>query len=326
MIRFTRGLLAVCLLLSTIAAYCQIPSDSKGRTQVKTLKVTILSTMLADAGIGEWGFAALLEADGHRLLIDTGARPNTVSQNLKDLVLDLSDVKEVVLTHNHGDHVGGLLTLRREYMQKNPSALSIAHVGQGIFYSRPDQKGEERNAALKLRGEYEKSGGQFVEHQGPAELFPGVWLTGPVPRENPEKNWSGVGKMVSPKGLVDDNIPEDQSVVVNTPKGIVVITGCGHAGIINTLEFAETQFPKTPVYAVLGGVHLFGASDKQLDWTADKMKDFGVANFVGAHCTGIEATYKLRNRMGLTRKSAVVGAVGATFDLNEGIHPGDIAQ
>jgi 7,8-dihydropterin-6-yl-methyl-4-(beta-D-ribofuranosyl)aminobenzene 5'-phosphate synthase len=132
--------------------------------------------------------------------------------------------------------------------------------------------------------------------------------------------------MQTPKGLVDDVIPEDQSIVVNTPKGLVVVTGCGHAGIINTLEFAETQFPNTKVYAVLGGIHLFSASDKQLDWTADKMKEFGVANFVGAHCTGVEATYRLRDRMGLSRKTAVVGAVGATFDLNEGIHPGDIAQ
>src|SRR6185369_2424045 len=112
--------------------------------QVKQLKVTILSTMLADEGIGEWGFAALVEADGHRLLVDTGARPETVLSNLHDLKIDLSDVKEVVLTHNHGDHVGGLLTLRREFMKKNPEALSEVHVGKGIFWSRPGKDGSER--------------------------------------------------------------------------------------------------------------------------------------------------------------------------------------
>ncbi len=75
---------------------------------VQNLKVTILSTMLSDEGIGEWGFAALVEADGHRILVDTGAKPDTVLSNARELNIDLSDVREVVLTHNHDDHVGGL--------------------------------------------------------------------------------------------------------------------------------------------------------------------------------------------------------------------------
>lgn len=294
--------------------------------QVKQLKITILSTMLADEGIGEWGFAALVEADGHRMLLDTGARPNTVLTNLHDLNIDISDVKEVVLTHNHHDHTGGLLTLRRELMKKNPDALSVAHVGKGIMYSRPGADGNERNYVIGMRKEYEETGGKFVEHDRVAELFPGVWLTGPVPRKYPERNWSGLGKMVTPAGVVEDNIPEDQSVVINTDKGLVVITGCGHAGIINTLTFADGEFPKTPVYAVIGGIHLFPAKDETVNWTADKFKDFGVQYFVGAHCTGINTVYAIRDRLKLPRKSAVVGAVGATFVLGEGIHPGELAQ
>ena len=282
--------------------------------------------MLADEGIGEWGFAALLEADGHRLLVDTGARPDTVLTNLHDLGLDISDVKEVVLTHNHHDHTGGLLTLRQELRKKNPDALSVAHVGKGIMYSRPGADGKERNYVVGMRKQYEAMGGKFVEHDGGAELFPGVWLTGPVPRKYPERNWSNLGKMVTPAGVVEDNIPEDQSIVINTDKGLVVITGCGHAGIVNTLTFAETQFPKTAVYAVLGGIHLYPATDETVDWTADKFKDFGVQYFVGAHCTGINTVYAIRDRLKLPRKSAVVGAVGATFVLGEGIHPGELAQ
>ena len=118
----------------------QLVAQSTQHSTVRNLKITILSTMLADEGIGEWGFAALVEADGHRILVDTGARSETVLSNLHDLHLDLSDVSEVVLTHNHADHVGGLMTLRREFMKKNPAALSVAHVGKGIFYSRPDEQ------------------------------------------------------------------------------------------------------------------------------------------------------------------------------------------
>jgi 7,8-dihydropterin-6-yl-methyl-4-(beta-D-ribofuranosyl)aminobenzene 5'-phosphate synthase len=293
--------------------------------QVKTLKITVLSTMLADQGIGEWGFAALVEADGHRVLVDTGARPETVLSNSHDLKIDLSDVREVVLTHNHDDHVGGLLTLRRELMKKNPSALSLAYVAKGIFYSRPAD-GKEDNVMLAIRKEYEATGGKFIEHDAPVELFPGAWLSGPVPRPYPERNWSAAGKVQTPEGLVEDNIPEDQSLVFNTSKGLVVLSGCGHAGLINTLTFAEKAFPETPVYALVGGFHLFPATDQQLDWTADKLKGFGVSYLIGAHCTGIEAVYRIRQKLNLPRQSAVVGAVGATFVLGEGIHPGELAR
>lgn len=82
----------------------------KQEAQIHALKITVLSTMLVgdSAGIGEWGFSALVEADGHRILLDTGSHPDTVLQNARDLNIDLSDVKEVILTHNHWDHVHGL--------------------------------------------------------------------------------------------------------------------------------------------------------------------------------------------------------------------------
>jgi 7,8-dihydropterin-6-yl-methyl-4-(beta-D-ribofuranosyl)aminobenzene 5'-phosphate synthase len=314
------------LFLALSALSTAQPSDRPAHVQVKTLKITILSTMLADQGIGEWGFAALVESDGHRILVDTGARPETVLSNARELKVDLSDVKEVILTHNHDDHVGGLMTLRREYMKKNLSALSVAHVGRGIFYSRPESDGKEGNPMVALRQGYEATGGKFIEHDQAVELFPGAWLTGPVPRTYPEHNWSVKGKVKTPEGLVEDTIPEDQSLILNTANGLVMVTGCGHAGVINILTFAEKEFPNTPVYAVVGGVHLFPATDQQIDWTADKLKGFGLSYLVGAHCTGIESVYQIRQRLGLTRKSAVVGAVGATFVLGEGIHPGLLAQ
>jgi 7,8-dihydropterin-6-yl-methyl-4-(beta-D-ribofuranosyl)aminobenzene 5'-phosphate synthase len=150
-------------------------------------------------------------------------------------------------------------------------------------------------------------------------------LTGPVPRVYPERNWSGSGKVLTPAGLVEDNVPDDQSLIIDTPQGLVVITGCGHAGIVNILNAAGRQFHR-PIMTVIGGIHLFAASDKQVDWTGDKMKEFGVRYLIGAHCTGIESVYRLRDRLGLGRKTAVVGAVGATYTLAEGIHPGAIAQ
>lgn len=333
--RFLITLAAVAVLyvpsITRQPAKAQAVTASAGSpvAQIHALKITVLSTMLVgdSTGLGEWGFSALVEADGHRILLDTGAHPETVLLNARDLNIDLSDVKEVILTHNHWDHVRGLMTLRREMMKKNPAALSVVHVARGIFYSRPSSSSKsENNDMIAIRKDYEASGGKFMEHAEGAEIFPGAWLTGPVPRKYPERNWSVSGKVQTPDGLVEDNIPEDQSLVLNTPQGLVVLTGCGHAGIVNILTYAAAEFPQKPVYGIVGGLHLFPASDQQLNWTGDKLKEFKVANLMGAHCTGIEAVYRLRERIGLTRQSAVVGSVGSTFTLEEGIRPGVLAK
>jgi len=329
-----------CLISISAAAALCIPAiglkSAKARApaasvassaEIRALKITVLSTMLVGdtTGLGEWGFSALVEGDGRRILLDTGAHPETVLQNVRDLNIDLSDVKDVILTHNHLDHIGGLMPLRREMMKKNKAALSVAHVGRGMFYSRPSPDGEQ-NEMIAIRKDYEASGGKCIEHAEGFDLFPGAWLTGPVPRKYPERNWSPGGKVHTPSGLVEDNIPEDQSLVLNTSRGLVVLTGCGHAGIINILTYAKQRFPNQPVYGVVGGLHLFTASDEQLNWTGDKLRDFKVANLLGAHCTGIEAVYLPRERAGLTRQSAVVGSVGSVFTLGEGIRPGMLAK
>jgi 7,8-dihydropterin-6-yl-methyl-4-(beta-D-ribofuranosyl)aminobenzene 5'-phosphate synthase len=202
----------------------------------------------------------------------------------------------------------------------------VAHVATGIFYSRPKPDGGEDNVMLAIRPTYEATGASFVEHVGLTEIMPGIWVTGPVPRPFPERNWSGSRKVQTPAGLVEDTVPDDQSVIIETPKGLVIITGCGHAGIVNIVTDVNSHFKGQPVIAIIGGLHLFEATDATVDWTADKLKKAGVRYLVGAHCTGIEAVYRLRKQMGLSRKTAVVGAVGASFSLADGIHPGEIAQ
>lgn len=305
------------------AAGVQVPTAVPSR--VRALRITILSTMLADAGIGEWGFAALVEADGHRILFDTGSRPDTVLTNARELALDLTGVPDVVLSHNHDDHTGGLMALRRALSERDPAALSVAHVGRGIFWERPNQRGPGMAA---VRQEYEATGGRVVVHDGPAELYPGVWLTGPVPRVHPERNWSMApgSRVRSPDGLVEDDIPESLALVVDTDSGLVVVSGCGHAGIVNTLERARQVVRMAPIHAALGGFHLFRATDAHLAWTAERLRGVGLQNLVGAHCTGIEAVFRLREEVGLSRETAVVGAVGASFTLGEGIDPLALAR
>jgi 7,8-dihydropterin-6-yl-methyl-4-(beta-D-ribofuranosyl)aminobenzene 5'-phosphate synthase len=267
-----------------------------------------------------------VEADGNRILYDTGARPNTVLQNARELGIDLSSVRDVILSHNHTDHTGGLVTLRRELSHQNPAALSRAHVAPGILWSRPNGHGGEGNGAIAILKEYMAAGGTTIEHTAPAELFPGVWLTGPVPRPNPERNWSVSGNVRAPQGLVEDTIPEDQALVFDTDRGLVMLSGCGHAGIVNILEYARQIVRAAPIYAALGGFHLFAADDAKLDWTAGKLQSMGLQNLLGAHCTGLHTVYYLKDKLGLPRQACLVGAVGAVFTLEKGIAPGRLAQ
>jgi 7,8-dihydropterin-6-yl-methyl-4-(beta-D-ribofuranosyl)aminobenzene 5'-phosphate synthase len=122
--------------------------------------------------------------------------------------------------------------------------------------------------------------------------------------------------------LIEDTIPEDQAVVLNTTYGAVVVAGCGHAGIVNTMEYAQSIISGRPIHALLGGFHLMNATDERLKWTGEKIRKFGVNHVVGAHCTGINAVTDLRDAGNLGRTTAVVGAVGSTFNLNEGIQSG----
>jgi 7,8-dihydropterin-6-yl-methyl-4-(beta-D-ribofuranosyl)aminobenzene 5'-phosphate synthase len=130
----------------------------------------------------------------------------------------------------------------------------------------------------------------------------------------------------SPEGLVDDTIPEDLSMVFDTGRGLVILSGCGHAGVVNTVEHAKATVRPAPVHAIVGGLHLLALDDAQLAWTAGKLKAHGLETLVGAHCTGLEAVYRIREQAGLARRACVVGAVGSVFDLQKGIDPRALAR
>ena len=221
--------------------------------------------------------------------------------------------------------------MRRKLAAKNEQAIRIAHVAPGIFWERPGTNPEWSIAPKKE--EFEAEGGEFVEHDAATEIHPGVWLTGPVPRKHPEKNygfWVGdehrVGKVSAPTGVIDDNVPESMSMVINTEKGLVVISGCGHAGLVNTLEHAIDTTGSAGIHAAIGGFHLLQASDAHLEWTANKLVNLGIENLVGAHCTGLEPVYRFRKLINLDRSTAVVGATGSSFTLEDGIEALSLAR
>lgn len=323
-IRVVAGLM--CLFLS----FACIGAEEKQHL-IQDLKVTILSTMVTQVGVGEWGFSALVEADGRRILFDTGFRPDTVLRNAESLGIDLSGVREVILSHNHGDHTGGLVNLRQQMSAHDGEAMAVAHVAPAIFWVRP--AASESWAMAPKKEAYEATGGQFLLHDRAVEIHPGIWLTGPVPRRHPEMNYGypfdgkrRVGQVRTPDGMAEDNIPESMSLVINTRRGLVVISGCGHAGLINTLEYATEITGNQKIHAAIGGFHLLQADDATLEWTAGKLVNLELDQLVGAHCTGLEPVYRLRKLVNLDRSTAVVGATGASFTLENGIEPLSLAH
>jgi 7,8-dihydropterin-6-yl-methyl-4-(beta-D-ribofuranosyl)aminobenzene 5'-phosphate synthase len=300
-------------------------------------EITILSTMVASfVGEGEWGFAALLEFPDEAILFDTGFKADTVKANAHLLDKDLAGVNRVVLTHFHTDHTGGLLTLRRAFMAQNPKAFSTVYVAQGFFDQRYTRTGEKIYSLPNpgftesfttpdaFRRAAEALGIEFTVVDEPLELRPGVVLSGPVARIHDEKNvGAGFFLQANEDVFVPDTVPESQVLGLHTRAGWVLLSGCGHAGIINAAEQLRA-IKAQPVTMAVGGFHLFQANDATIAWTGAALQRFGVQQFVGAHCTGAYATRKLADILELPHSAVSMGAIGTRIDPSLNIVPSSI--
>ena len=295
--------------------------------QTPEVEVTILTTNLADGvGKGEWSFAAWVVADGKPYLFDTGWSTRNVLENAEALGIDLSEAEDLILSHHHNDHTGGLTTLRAELKKRNPKALTRVHVAEGIFTPRPLPDGSERNHMPATRKTLEADGVQFFVYREPTEIAPGIWVTGPVPREHDEQNYPKGERWMMARGsdVVPDTVPESQSFVLVAGDGPIVISGCGHAGLINTLDHVHGHVTQAAPQAAIGGFHLYTADDGVLDWASEALAERELGHFVGSHCTGLESVFHIREQAGMSRSTALVGAIGTKFVSGKGIEPGGI--
>ena len=166
-----------------------------GFAETGNIRITVLSTMVADYDyLGEWGFSALIESGGEKLLFDTGFRENTVLENAESLRVDLSAVEHVFRNHNHLDHTGGLIRLRESLMSINPKAMQYVHVGKGIFLERVSD-GKNWNIFMGYKEKLLSLGVEFIYHESREEILPNICTSGLVPRYQIEKNWLGFRKM-----------------------------------------------------------------------------------------------------------------------------------
>ena len=282
-------------------------------------EITILATNIANfGGVGEWSFSALLESNDESILFDTGFDENTVLHNANLLKKDLSKVEKVILSHFHGDHTGGLIKLRKTFMNKNPNAFSVVYVAKGFFEQRFDRDGNLRgfiggfDEVTDFLNETKKIGITFKVINEPLEIARNLVLSGPVERIFEDVVVSP-GFYVKNNGkLVDDLLKDDQSLGIRTKKGWYMMSGCGHAGMMNTAHKFQT-IEDRDIFGAIGGFHLFRSSDKVISETANSLKDFGLKQLVGGHCTGIHAARTIADIASITRDNLSHGAIGTVI-------------
>jgi 7,8-dihydropterin-6-yl-methyl-4-(beta-D-ribofuranosyl)aminobenzene 5'-phosphate synthase len=260
--------------------------------------------------LAEHGFSAHIQLGkaGEEILLDAGVSAVSLPHNFSRLGLDPLAVSQVVISHGHPDHTGaleGLLALKGE---RTPV---VVHPDAFFERWRRLSDGTFDGPRQQDRRAWEDAGALIVSIGEPYELAPGCLATGPVPRRTDFEKVTSAAFRTEGSERVSDQILDDQSIVINVKgKGLVVISGCAHAGIVNTVLYAREISAVDRVWAVLGGFHLGSAGEEQVGRTIAELKALDPKLVMPCHCTGFEATRRFAEEM---PGQFVVGAVGTTL-------------
>ncbi len=261
--------------------------------------------------MAEHGFCAAikLEVNGteHRLLFDSGLDPLAASHNAEVLGLDLSCCELVISSHGHIDHAGGLLNIRKKINEENQKQKQkqklplVLH--EDAFRNRlvKFQDGRKINLPAPNRADLIEAGYNLVEKQSQSLwIEDGILVTGEIPRTNDfEKGFPNHYSEIDGKMENDPLIKDDQAIVLNIKdKGLVIITGCAHAGIINIIKYAKELSGEDRIYAVIGGMHLTGGVFEPLiSRTIDELEQLKSNFIIPCHCSGLKALTEISKNM-----------------------------
>ena len=277
-------------------------------TEVTILADNTVATSDPKGLRGEWGFAALVDD----VLFDTGQ--TDVALHNATLLDHAVDFETVVLSHAHYDHTNGLRPLLNHV--RDPAIYCHPSVWEPR-YADPEQYGWPRPIGMPYARAEIAADARIHEHTDPVEVADDIVALGEIPRPHdnaavgkvPRDGFAGDGPP-DPADLVDDPVPDDQALAVDTGAGIAVVLGCGHAGLRNTVEYAEAVMDDAVRY-ILGGTHLVALEAADVHAVANWL-DGRIDVFAGTHCTGFEASAILRDR--LPDAFTAVG-VGTTLEL-----------
>ncbi len=257
----------------------------------ETITVTTLieNSVYARGLLAEHGLAFHIQAGQRSLLFDTG-QSDLLLRNALKLGVNLAETEAVVLSHGHNDHTGGIGAVREAAPKGrlffHPAALSPKFIRDAGGANR--SIGMNETSAEILR----KASEAVVRTSEPTEVLDGVFVTGKIPRQSAFEDTGGPffldAACAQPDPLLDD-----QALFFDTPDGLVVLLGCGHAGVVNTLDYVQRLTGGRPIHTILGGLHLGTASSERMEKTIAAFRRWDIRQLAPGHCTGMSAMSRL---------------------------------
>jgi len=274
------------------------------RNSIRDLKITTLAENCAHGRcLGQWGLSFLLEfadarGDSRKVVFDTGINKDALLHNIKKLDVNLKGADCVVLSHGHLDH-----TAATAEVVKAAGRIKV-HAHPFVFLPRffQNRNGKRRELGVP-KGEgpedIEKRGGEVVLSAESTEIVPGVWTTGQIERVTPFENVMSLSQgekltIVVNGKEIDDQVLDDQALWMHVDEvGPVVVTGCAHSGLVNTLFHVRKLSQVRQIHGLVGGTHLVGRPDDYLEQTIKDLGQFGLSLISPCHCTGFKASARL---------------------------------
>ncbi|GAK54875.1 metallo-beta-lactamase domain protein, putative [Candidatus Vecturithrix granuli] len=277
----------------------------KNFDQVEKLKVTVLaedSVMYESPYLGQHGLALLVQAwrgaETYTFLVDVAQHPDALITNMELMHVDASSIDAIVLTHCHYDHTRGLAHILEHIGKTNVPVVAHRDIFRLHFVTSPylqhiGVRYEDAKERIEAAG-----GVLFLTHE-PLQLFPGVSTTGEVKRQTDFEDAGLDLKMLEQGKIQEDRLKDDIAVIANVKdKGLVILTGCSHAGIINIARFALEITQHESIEGIVGGLHLIEASEEKIKRTVIELSKQGVKWIAAGHCTGFNAQRGLSIKFG----------------------------